>query len=53
LAPAAHQVPPGTYRVVLTVDGQEFTQPLRVELDPVLAAAAAAGENVEADADSP
>jgi hypothetical protein len=26
----------GTYRVVLTVDGQEFTQPLRVETDPTL-----------------
>lgn len=27
-------VPPGMYRVVLTVDGQEFTQALRVEADP-------------------
>jgi hypothetical protein len=24
----------GLYRVVLTVDGTEFTQPLRVEEDP-------------------
>jgi hypothetical protein len=24
----------GVYRVVLTVDGQEFSQPLRIELDP-------------------
>ena len=46
-------VPPGTYRVVLTVDGQEFTQPLKVELDPALAAAAAAGESIEVDADAP
>jgi hypothetical protein len=29
---------------VLTVDGKEYTQPLKVELDPALAAAAAAGE---------
>jgi S1-C subfamily serine protease/photosystem II stability/assembly factor-like uncharacterized protein len=27
-------VPPGTYRVVLIVDGQEFTQTVRVERDP-------------------
>jgi hypothetical protein len=27
-------VPVGTYKVVLTVDGQEFTQPLKVESDP-------------------
>jgi photosystem II stability/assembly factor-like uncharacterized protein len=46
-------VPPGTYRIVLTVDGQEFTQPLKVELDPALAAAAAAGESIQGDADSP
>jgi hypothetical protein len=26
---------PGTYRVVLTVDGQEYTQTVRVEADPV------------------
>ena len=29
---------PGMYRVVLTVDGKEYTQSLRVEADPVLAA---------------
>ena len=28
---------PGMYRVVLTVDGKEYTQNLRVEADPVLA----------------
>jgi hypothetical protein len=27
-------VPPGTYRVVLTVDGKESSQPLKVEADP-------------------
>jgi hypothetical protein len=27
--------PPGLYRVILTVDGQEFAQNLRVEPDPV------------------
>jgi hypothetical protein len=46
-------VPPGTYRIVLTVDGKEYTQPLKVELDPALAAAAAAGEPIEVDAGSP
>ena len=30
------QAPPGTYRVVLTVDGQEFSQPVRIEADPTL-----------------
>jgi photosystem II stability/assembly factor-like uncharacterized protein len=29
-------IAPGIYRVVLTVDGQELTQPLRVEIDPSL-----------------
>jgi hypothetical protein len=28
-------LPPGTYRVVLSVDGEEFTQPLRIEADPL------------------
>jgi photosystem II stability/assembly factor-like uncharacterized protein len=28
--------PPGMYRVVLTVDGQEFTESVKVEADPVL-----------------
>jgi hypothetical protein len=27
-------VPPGVYRIVLNVDGQEFSQPLRIEADP-------------------
>jgi photosystem II stability/assembly factor-like uncharacterized protein len=31
-------VTPGMYRVVLTVDGKEFTQPLRVEADPTVPA---------------
>jgi photosystem II stability/assembly factor-like uncharacterized protein len=30
----AGPVPPGIYRVVLTVDGKEFTQPIQVEADP-------------------
>jgi hypothetical protein len=30
-------VGPGAYRVVLTVDGKEFSQKLRVEPDPVVA----------------
>jgi hypothetical protein len=28
-------VPPGTYRVVLNVNGEEVVQPIRVEADPV------------------
>ena len=48
---AGTPVPPGTYRVVLTVDGQDYTQPLRVELDPALTAAGVAGD-VELDSDS-
>src|SRR5262249_470356 len=35
---------PGTYRVVLTVDDQEFTQPLRVEADPSLPAGTIAAD---------
>jgi photosystem II stability/assembly factor-like uncharacterized protein len=32
--PPQQPITPGTYRVVLTVDGQEFTQSIRVENDP-------------------
>lgn len=35
-------VTPGMYRVVLTVDGQEFTQGIRVDADPTLPAMLAA-----------
>jgi photosystem II stability/assembly factor-like uncharacterized protein len=37
-------VPPGTYRVVMTVDGQEQSQPLVVEADPTVPNAIAAPE---------
>lgn len=39
----------GTYRVVLTVDGQELSQPLRIEADPnsLVGAIAAGGEEEE------
>jgi photosystem II stability/assembly factor-like uncharacterized protein len=37
-------VSPGIYRVVLTVDGQEFSQPLHVEADPTVPNAVAAPE---------
>jgi hypothetical protein len=42
-------VPPGTYRVVLNVDGQEFNQALRVEADPnsLVGAIAADGDEEE------
>jgi photosystem II stability/assembly factor-like uncharacterized protein len=33
---AVSAAPPGMYRVVLTVDGKEYAQPLRVESDPTL-----------------
>ena len=31
---AIRPIPPGTYRVVLFVDGQEFTSVVRIEADP-------------------
>jgi hypothetical protein len=34
--PGQSAAPPGMYRVVLTVDGKEHTQALRVENDPLL-----------------
>ncbi len=39
-------VEPGTYRVVLNLDGQELVQPLRIVGDPNLPAAA---QTLEAD----
>lgn len=42
-------VPPGMYRVVLMVDGQEFTQPLRVEADPNLPAGAAIADEEDVE----
>ncbi len=33
---ALKQVGKGTYRVILSVDGQEFSQPLRIEPDPTV-----------------
>jgi hypothetical protein len=43
------QVPAGTYRVVLTVDGQTFTQTLVVEGDPNATGRLMAGEEDEDD----
>ena len=37
-------MPTGTYRVILTVDGQEFAQTLRVEADPAVPTFIAAPE---------
>ncbi len=34
----------GTYRIVLTVDGQDYSKNVRVEADPVLASAVPADE---------
>ena len=43
--------PPGMYRVVLIVDGKEFTQPLRVEADPTLATPLIASDGEAPDFD--
>ncbi len=40
---------PGTYRVVLTVDGKEYAQNLRVEADPVVTDAVAGIDEPYAD----
>jgi hypothetical protein len=40
-------IPAGTYRIVLTVDGKEYTQTLRVENDPVVPEASAANDDEE------
>jgi len=40
-------VPAGTYRVVLTVDGQEQSQGLRVEVDPLASPQITADEDEE------
>jgi hypothetical protein len=47
--------PPGMYRVVLTVDGAESTQNLKVDIDPTLSATILAEEEAKAaqDADDP
>lgn len=45
--PPGSQVPPGMYRVVLTVDGQEYTQGIKVEADPVLSGSGAVTEGPE------
>jgi S1-C subfamily serine protease/photosystem II stability/assembly factor-like uncharacterized protein len=44
------EVPPGQYRVVLTVDGKEYGQGLRVDADPTGASSAIAADGDE-DAD--
>jgi photosystem II stability/assembly factor-like uncharacterized protein len=41
--------PPGTYRVVLTVDGEQFTQPLRVEAESSAADSVLASEEDDDD----
>jgi photosystem II stability/assembly factor-like uncharacterized protein len=45
------QVAAGTYRVVLTIDGQEFTTVVRVENDPTLPAGAMAVDAAEEDSE--
>ena len=45
-------VSPGTYRVVLTVDGKELAQALRVEADPDAPASLLAEEGKEAEKES-
>jgi hypothetical protein len=51
-------VAPGTYRIILAVDGGQFTQPLRVEADPaaphnLIAADEPDAESDDSDPDSP
>jgi hypothetical protein len=41
------------YRVVLTVDGEEFSQGLKVDLDPTLNTMPVAAEEEDKDADDP
>ncbi|MFL6183195.1 MAG: hypothetical protein ACJ73J_12940, partial [Actinomycetes bacterium] len=42
-------VPPGSYRIVLNVDGKEFAQTLRVDADPVVAESTMASNESELD----
>ncbi|HEY1380326.1 MAG TPA: PDZ domain-containing protein, partial [Gemmataceae bacterium] len=42
-------VPPGQYRLVLTVDGKEQTQPLRIEADPTGVSNAIAADGDDGD----
>jgi hypothetical protein len=44
----AASVPAGTYRLVLTVDGQEFAQTIRVEADPLVPDSVMTVEEIEA-----
>jgi hypothetical protein len=44
-------VPPGTYRIVLTVDGEQFTQPLRAEAESASADNIIASDEDEDDPD--
>jgi hypothetical protein len=44
-------VPPGQYRVVLTVDGKEFSSGLRIDADPIGASNAIAADGDDEDAD--
>src|SRR5262249_1777932 len=51
--PAGQPVPPGAYRGVLTVDGKEYTQGVRVEADPSAPAALQTTEINEDDRGEP
>jgi len=50
--PRQAPAPPGMYRVVLTVDGKEHTQSLRVENDPLLKATPVIAEDEEDEEES-
>jgi hypothetical protein len=45
----ARAVPAGLYRVVLTVDGKEYAQTLRIENDPVVPEASTANDDAETE----
>jgi hypothetical protein len=51
--PGGRAVAPGTYRVLLTVDGEQFTQSVRVEADPASPNGLFASDGEQSDEDSP
>jgi hypothetical protein len=51
--PGGALVAPGMYRVVLTVDGKEYAQGLKVEADPLLSATILAAEEEEKEPAKP
>jgi hypothetical protein len=42
-------IPPGSYRIILNVDGKEFSQTLRIDPDPLIAESTMATNESELD----